>query len=46
MMGLATINGSPIMLDVGVHFINEPSFKITNISRVDEPLITRGRSTS
>ena len=28
MIGLATLNGRPLLLDVGVHFVNDPTFKM------------------
>jgi regulator of protease activity HflC (stomatin/prohibitin superfamily) len=44
MVGLATRNGQPLLLDVGVHFINEPSFKmeVQPFRRQDDALITLG----
>ena len=44
MVGLATMNGRPMLLDVGVHFVNEPSFKMETdpFRRQDEELITLG----
>ena len=44
MVGLATMNGRPLLLDGGVHYINEPSFKMdgTAFRRQDSPYINLG----
>jgi len=44
MVGLATMNGKPVLLDVGVHFVNEPSFQMESdpFKRQDEMIITLG----
>ena len=36
------MNGDPMLLDVGVHFLNEPSFQFGRFCRVDDPRITVG----
>jgi hypothetical protein len=41
-LGLGTMNGDPMLLDVGVHFLNEPSFQFDRFCRVDDPRITVG----
>ena len=33
------MNGDPLLLDVGVHFINEPSFEFESFKSIDEALI-------
>ena len=38
-LGLARMNGDPLLLDVGVHFINEPSFEFESFKSIDEALI-------
>jgi len=43
-IGLATMNGRPVLLDQGVHFVNEPSFQMDAepFRRQDDALITLG----
>lgn len=41
-LGKATMNGAPLLLDVGVHFVHEPSFVFKGAERVDQPLIRQG----
>mmetsp|Transcript_61212 Transcript_61212/g.108858 ORF Transcript_61212/g.108858 Transcript_61212/m.108858 type:complete len:691 (-) Transcript_61212:171-2243(-) len=46
MVGLATLNGEPVVLDSGVHFINEASFMMDRSSgfkKADERLIQLGQ---
>ena len=45
MIGLATLNGRPLLLDVGVHFVNDPTFKMYGedpFKRADERYINIG----
>ena len=44
MLGIATMNGRPLLLENGVHFVNEASFKMDAepFRRQDVPLITLG----
>jgi regulator of protease activity HflC (stomatin/prohibitin superfamily) len=42
LIGLGTLNGFPLLLDVGVHFINEAGFQFSETKRVDEAVITLG----
>ena len=43
MLGLGTMNARPLLLDVGVHFIDEASFQMADppFKRVDETVIAR-----
>merc|ERR1719379_2803529 len=39
LVGVATVNGSPVLLEAGVHFINEPVFEMdanAGLRRLDE----------
>jgi len=44
MVALSTLNGSPTLLDVGVHFINDVALQMADppFRRIDEPLISLG----
>ena len=44
MLGLATTNGQPLFLDVGVHFVNNPTFTMDEnpFRRQDEAYIKLG----